>query len=263
MRKDYHIHPTIIQHPERFDAYVQQALAKGIQEICVTDHMPISVSNAPDRIPDGMVKNYCSKVRELARRYEGIISVKCGIEVDYHPSAMAEIKAVLDDGEFDYILGSSHMHLFYGEMEKHTWNEFAHSALENVLMAVESGLFDAVPHLDMYRWVFGLPQRFPLIRDEYTAEKHIKLIDQILTGIGETGMYLEINPHLAERDNDINRVYPEKCIVEKALEKGVRFCYGSDAHAPASVGAMLDQLREDPVYGKALAGWEADGRSES
>ena len=41
------------------------------------------------------------KARELARKYEGILSIKCGMEIDYYPSVMSEIQAVLDDGEFD------------------------------------------------------------------------------------------------------------------------------------------------------------------
>ena len=86
MRKDHHIHPTVLQTPERFREFVDVALSKNIKEICVTDHMPLSISKASDRIPHGYVKEYCKAVRELAKKYEGIIGIKCGIELrlQYH-----------------------------------------------------------------------------------------------------------------------------------------------------------------------------------
>ena len=118
MRRDYHMHPTVMQHPERFAAFVQTALERGIGEICVTDHMPLSLSSAKDRILPGTVREYCKRVRELAAAYADVITVKCGIEIDFHPSVMGEIEEVLGAGEFDYILASSHMHIFIKDYEK-------------------------------------------------------------------------------------------------------------------------------------------------
>lgn len=53
MRKDYHMHQTVIQPPERIDEFVEQAVSKNIKEICITDHMPLSISKASDRLPKG------------------------------------------------------------------------------------------------------------------------------------------------------------------------------------------------------------------
>ena len=55
MRRDYHMHPKAWADEERFDAFVSEALRKDIKEICVTDHMPLSISNASDRIIKGRV----------------------------------------------------------------------------------------------------------------------------------------------------------------------------------------------------------------
>lgn len=71
MRKDYHIHPTILRKPEQFALFVENALSKNIEEICVTDHMPLSISNASDRIPKGMVGDYCRAVQEMAKNTRG------------------------------------------------------------------------------------------------------------------------------------------------------------------------------------------------
>lgn len=259
MRKDYHMHPTIIQNPARFDDFAQHAIDLGISEVCITDHMPLSISDAADRIPAGCIAEYCRRVREIARRYEGRLTVRCGIEIDYHPSAADEIDAVLSAGDFDYVLASSHIHVFTPEkdMPRYTWNDFASMALENLARAVDTGLFSAVAHFDMYRWCFTEPDRFPLAPDEYDVEKHMHLIKPLLGAIAEKHMCLEINANLArKRGNDVRFAYPENRIVELALDMPIRFSYGSDAHAPQNVGAVLDQLEAHPIYGRALARWE-------
>ncbi|MBO5971019.1 MAG: histidinol-phosphatase HisJ family protein [Clostridia bacterium] len=258
MRKDFHIHPSVLQAPEGFDSFVQKALGKNIGEICITDHMPISRSTAPDRLPYGSVREYCALVRELAKRYADRIVIRCGIEVDFHPSALDEIEAVFDEGDFDFVLGSSHLHLFVDEYEKLTFNDFASLSLENSLRALEYGRFSALAHLDMYRWAFARPRRFPMIDDGYSIERHEDLIREILSSAASSGTYLEINPHLAAPHHDLFYTYPQNEIVSWALERGVRFSYGSDAHSSEAVGVLLDELEEHPIYGEALALWEKE-----
>ena len=256
MRKDYHMHPTVVSSPEKVDSFIKSALSKGIQEVCFTDHMPLSVSKASDRIPNGMVGGYYRKVREIAKRYESQIRIKCGIEIDFHNSVMPEIERVLEEGDFDFILASSHMHVFEKEYSKYTFNDFASMAIENSIKAAETGWFSAIAHLDMYRFLFEKTVRFPLINDGYDVFRHKALITELLDAIVNKKMYLEINPHLAESKQDIVYAYPEKTIVEWALKKNVRFSYGSDAHVADSVGAFLDELEMHPVYGNALKKWE-------
>lgn len=258
MKKDYHLHPRILDPSNAFENFIHVALDNGIKEICITDHMPLSVSNAGDRIPNGQIKAYCRRVRELAKRCEDMISIKCGIEIDYHPSVLDEIQRVLDEGDFDYILGSSHMHVFMRDCSPYTFNDFASMAIENSMRAAESGWFHAVSHFDMYRFVFENPHRFPLIDDGYDVMKHEDRIKAFLKTISKRRVCLEINPHLAETKGNLSYTYPQQQIVQWALEEGCAFTYGSDAHVPDSVGACLDALKKHPVYGKALEKWETE-----
>lgn len=252
------MHPTVLKSPERFALFAEQALQKGIGEICVTDHMPLSLSHAKDRLERGSIKAYCARVRELARQYEGRLSIKCGIEIDYHPSVTDEVRAVLEQGEFDYILASSHMHIFVKDFARYTFNDFAALALENSLKAAQTGWFSAISHPDMYRFAFERPERFPLVDDGYDVWRHKELLLALFKAVKQQGMYLEINPHLAEDKQDLFYSYPQAEIVTWAQEEGVRFSYGSDAHKAESVGALLEELERHPVYGQALAGWEQE-----
>lgn len=259
MIKDYHMHPMVVQKPEQFDLFVRKAIAEGVEEICITDHMPLLCSTAKDRIPHGKVKEYCTAVRNLAKQYKDEISIKLGIEIDYHPSVRDEIDAVLEAGEFDFVLGSSHLHV----IKAHEWfqnnvthNEYAKAMFENTISAIQTGFFDAIAHVDMHRRIFERREKFPLIDDGYSEVSHVKLIDEVLDALKEHSVRLELNPHIAELKDDIEYMYPSTSIVSKALEKGIQFTFGSDAHKPESVGACLQKLREHEIYQKALATWE-------
>jgi len=188
MIKDYHIHPQIIKDESLFDAFAEEALKKGVQEVCITDHMPLIGSMASDRIPFGKVEEYCEKAKGIADKYQGKLSVKVGIEIDFHPSVMSEIEQVLEEGEFDFILASSHMHIFIKEYPRYTFNDFAAAALENSIRAVEMGRFHALAHLDMYRFAFENPHRFPLVNDVYDVDIHKALINELLDKMAENGM---------------------------------------------------------------------------
>lgn len=260
MIKDYHMHPVVVQAPERFAAFARKAIDEGIGEICITDHMPLSTSNAGDRIPAGRVKEYCAAVRRLAGEWEGRLSIKLGIEVDYHPDFTGEIEAVLKAGDFDFVIGASHLHVgqcdIFNTVATH--NEFANAIFENTIQCARSGYFDAIAHVDFYRWIFTLPARFPLRDDGYAYEKHLPMLTKTLDAMRDEGLRLEINPHLAVIEGRLESTYPESPIVRMALDKGLRFSYGSDAHHAEHVGAKLKELRAHPVYGQAIRQWEGE-----
>ena len=79
---DMHMHPQIIKGAERFDAFAEVALQKGIKKVCITDHMPLIGSTLSDRIPVGKVKEYCEIGKAIKEKYDGVLDVKLGIEID-------------------------------------------------------------------------------------------------------------------------------------------------------------------------------------
>ena len=259
MMKDYHMHPMATQAPERLWEFAETAVMQGIKEICVTDHMPLSfIPDGTDRIPHGRVPEYIRRVRDFAKENEGKLSVKCGIEIDYHPSVLSEIEAVLSAGDFDYVIGSTHIHVFE-DLTKYTFNDIAAISLENEIRAVETGWFHVVPHMEMYRFLFAYPHRFPLKDDGFDLMRHEALIRELLRKAKERDMYIEINTNLARQiNNDLSFAYPQATVMEWAREAGVRFSYGSDAHLPHQVGSLLTALRESPVYRDAIAEWERE-----
>jgi len=260
MVKDYHLHPQILTKPGQIRSFIETALKRGVEEICITDHMPLSLSSAADRIPAGRVGEYCARVRELAEEYKDRISIKLGIEIDYHPTIADEIEAVLKAGDFDHVIGSSHLHVAPADIfdSIHTYTEFAKAMLENDILAARSGYFDVIAHLDFFKWHFTRPDRFPLTDDGFVYKNLSPLVEQVLDAIRKAGICLELNSHRVAYTNDPDWMYPECWITEMALEKGIRFVYGSDAHNADHVAVGLDLLRSHPVYAKALAQWEGE-----
>ena len=100
--------------------------------------------------------------------------------------------------------------------------EYAQAMIRNSILAARSGLFHAIAHIDFYRWIFGKPERFPLIDDGYDVRRHLPMIDEFLNVLSGEGVRLEINTHLAAQKEDLSLTYPELPIMEIALSKGVR-----------------------------------------
>ncbi len=258
MKKDYHMHPTVVQNPERFDRFAEIAIERGIEEVCITDHMPLIDSVQKDRIPHGKVEEYCETVHKIQEKYEGKLSVKLGIEIDYHPTILNQIEAVLNKNNFDYILGSSHLNsirhldIYSQNFDK---DEFAEAMLKNSLLAAESGYFNTIAHIDMYKWVYT-NQAFTKKDTVLHEEQHMETVSRILDAVKKNDMYLEMNVHFAANTDNMRNIYPSDIIMREALRKNVKFAYGSDSHRHEHVGILLDYLHENEPYKAAIETWE-------
>lgn len=236
LKKDYHLHPNLLKKPEQADLFIQRAVELGFSEICFTDHMPFTVTgDEHDRIPFGKVGEYCKKVREKAEEYKDKIIIRTGIEIDYHPSCIKEIEQVLSEGDFDYIIGSSHLNIagFNIPMENTTRTEFAEQVLKNYLLAAKSGYFDTISHLDVYRWVFW---EYPLKDDSYTYKSNIEIINKIFEELEKRRLNLEINTAPLYKGFDNLGAYPENDIIKISRQYKLSYVYGSDAHTADRVG---------------------------
>lgn len=236
------MHPNLLKKPEQADLFINRAIELGFDEICFTDHMPFSVTGDEcDRIPFGMVGEYCEKVREKADQYKDWIIIKTGIEIDYHPSYIKEIEKVLLSGKFDYILGSSHLNIsgFNIVTQNITRTDFARLVLENYLSAAKSGYFDAISHIDVYRWVFSVYQ---FLDNNYSYKSHIDILYQLFEVLQKNEVMLEINASPLYKKFDNLGAYPEDEILDLSRRYDIKYIYGSDAHSYDKVGWKYDRF---------------------
>jgi histidinol-phosphatase (PHP family) len=226
MLQDYHIHA--LAHGEyryTYDwlkTFVIAARKQGILEMGFSEHdeflaqIDVTVlSQLQDEFPD--------------------MKIRLGLEVDYIPGREEHIRQISKQYDFDYIIGSVHFIDGWGFDHpdfRHLFDEkdidtIYRRYFELVQMAVESGLFDIVGHLDLIK-IWG---HRPL---QYNMPTYL---EPLLNSIKAAGMVIEINS--AGLRKPVKEIYPAREIVDLIGAKDIAVTLGSDAHHPRELGTGL------------------------
>lgn len=254
MLTDYHLHlrpdepgTTAERYftAENAQRYRDAATERGIDELGVSEHIyrfqqslsvwrhPFWVENAADDIDA-----YCAYVREQT-------DLKLGIEADFVPGSEDRMASLLQERDFDYVIGSVH---FIAEkaldMDSYTiwdgsrspeqiWTRYFQTLGE----AARSGLFDVLAHPDLVK-VWGRARR-----DRPLPEGDLRRFYELaIDGIAESGIAIEVSTAgLRKRAQEI---YPAPAFLEMCVEAGAPIALSSDAHVPSDVGADYDAALE-------------------
>ncbi len=246
-RRDGHTHPNLLKVPGQAEEFLRYAIERRLDEIVFTDHMPYSVTgDEGDRIPAGDVARYCREVKQLAEKYSSEIRILTGIELDFHPKHVDEVKEVISEGKFDLKLGSTHFDILgygipYGEMTK---ADFVGISFENYLRAAESGLFDVMTHLDVHRRTL-LGRVGESIKDsEIVLSNYYDVLRALFAVMEKKNIALEINATPLYLGFDKLGAYPSEEIRNIASDYSIRYVYGSDAHSAFRVGFGYDEVAD-------------------
>jgi len=98
-------------------------------------------------------------------------------------------------------------------------------------MAVDSGLFDIIGHLDLIKIWGHRPRRNNILF-------HVK---QLLNSVKAAGMIIEINS--AGLRKPVGEIYPQQEVIDLIASKQIVVTLGSDAHHPRQVGEGLQEVR--------------------
>lgn len=254
---DSHVHTPLCRHAEGSPAeYLDAARRRGLAGLVFTDHNPMPPWFDPQsRMTEAQLPLY-HRLAEAARADapEGFY-VGVGLEADFHPGTEAYVKAQLEAYPYDYVIGSVH-HIgawpfdhpdFTAEFERRERLEVYADYYALVYAAVESGLFDAVGHLD-------LPKKFGHLPPDEAWD----LVEGVLGAVQRAGLALDVNT--AGWRKPVGELYPSPRILKRARELRIPVVLGSDAHAPAEVGAGFVEaarLLRDAGYREA---WVFKGR---
>lgn len=213
------------------------AVANGVTTICFTEHIDFEPTDSCYQTFDYEHYNRCIEEARLA--FGGLIDIRSAVEVDFQAKFAMEIKNLLDNTKFDYVLGAAHYvdGVILEDHQRYFAGKSADAAylpyLENTLAAVESGWFDALAHLDLCKRYgvryYGL----------FDWSRYSDLIERILVGVIEREMALEINTSgLRQSPGD---TYPSAEIIQLYASLGGKLVTaGSDAHRPEHIGAGVD-----------------------
>ena len=247
MLSDYHIHTTLCKHAKGDVAdYRLAARARHIPEICFTDHVPSHNGYDPaHRMDLEQISLYRSMV--LGLRDATAPNVMFGIEADYYGGCEGFLGQWLPAQGFDFVLGSVHFIDDWGfdnPAQRQVWDSVDITAtwrkyFDIVVRLADSGLYDAVAHID-------LPKKF----GHRPSDKDLKdMVQPALDRISVAQMGIEINT--SGLDRPVAEIYPSALILSLAFEREIPICFGSDSHSPDEVGRNFDlalKLARDVGY---------------
>jgi histidinol-phosphatase (PHP family) len=244
---DYHMHlrgrangreGPIELTVEAVQRFVEQAAARGVDEIAFTEHMYYFRQAEPflghpyhrSRVAYDL-DDYCAAILEAKSRG---LPVKLALELEWLPDRDEELAETLRPYPWDFLLGS--VHLVDGEavdMEPGLWERLTVEEVWRRYFAglrdlAQSGLADVLAHPDLVK-IFG---RRP---SRATVEA---CHEQAAAAIAEGGVAVEVST--AGLRKPVGELYPDAGFLARCRELGVGATLASDAHVAHDVGRDFD-----------------------
>ena len=155
IRSDNHVHTVFSSDSEEpLEQMLTQAVEIGLSSICITDHMDYDF---PD-LGNGMnfefdPRAYIVALQQIRPKFPNL-EIRQGVELGLKDSALPQASALINNYDFDFVIGSSHVvhgyDPYYGEFfenreESACYREYFESILEN--LEAFSGM-DVYGHID-------------------------------------------------------------------------------------------------------------------
>ena len=234
---DYHTHTPLCKHATgEPEAYAARAVERGIGELGFSDHSPMPPDYDPDwRMSRDQYATYVAMVERCRRAFPNL-SIKLGLEADFHPGTEAYVEAMLKEHPFDYVIGSIHYLGDWGfdnpELAHRFDGQDIHAVYARYYALVEglaaTRMFDILGHPDVIKKFGHRPSR-----DWEPLER------RALEAVAKAGMALDVNTSGLRRP--AKEIYPSARMLRTARELGIGITFGSDAHEPKLVGESFDQ----------------------
>jgi histidinol-phosphatase (PHP family) len=248
---DLHVHlrgdeleNTAADHftPSNAERYLETAHERGIAYLGVSEHVyrfhralsvwqhPFWVENATDDLDE-----YCAFVREETE-------LRLGIEADFVPGREDRMANLLDEQEWDYVIGSVHFLLDRAVDMRGDWDVWRSADPEKVWRryfetfgeAARTGLFDVLAHPDLVKvWGRESPKPDGDLRRFY---------DLAMDGIADSDVAIEVST--AGLRKPVGEIYPAPAFLEMCVEAGRPVALSSDAHAASDLGHRYDEAVE-------------------
>lgn len=230
MNYNYHTHTSRCRHATGTDEeYVLSAIEAGFEEIGFSDHTPWPFESgyvSPMRMRESELENYVNSVSLLREKYKDKIKIRLGLECEYFKEYIPWLCAMSEKYGIEYFLLGHHFSpneehgIYNGRIKTHAEIE---QYKNEVLEAIESGLFFYVAHPDIFMRTYG-------DFDDYCEKASREIIQKAI----ETGTPLEYNllglTHCKE--DGMKEGYPHSQFWRIAGEMGASAVIGIDAHDP-------------------------------
>lgn len=153
MKDVFHVHTYRCGHAENIldEMYVARAIELGAKSITFTDHAPFPENPFGSRMAFSELPEYISSLAELKGRYEGIIDVKIGLEIEYLPSFESYYQELSENENIDLLMIGQHFFEIESGKYSFSYPEVVseHSGCLNAIIdGINTGLFKVVAHPD-------------------------------------------------------------------------------------------------------------------
>ena len=211
------------------------AIAAGVTEIAFTDHIdhePVDIGFDYWR-----AEAYFRSIEECRAEFGDRLTILSGAEVDFNTGIADQVERFVNAHDFDFVIGSVHYQagelIFPDHFHGKTLEDVFRAYLEQIRVAVESGWFDTIGHLD-------LPKRYaPESHRHYDPLAFRDLLAPIFAAMVAGGVSFEINTSGLRRSSGAS--LPGPAIVRWYVDAGGRLITtGSDSHAAQTVGAGIE-----------------------
>ena len=251
MLTDLHVHlrpddpdATAAEHftTANVERYLDVASERGIGVLGVSEHVhrfeqalsvwrhPFWQASATDDLDA-----YCEFVRSET-------SLSLGIEADFVPGAEDRMANLLEEREWDYVIGSVHFLRDAAIDMRGEWDIWTHADPEKVWRryfetlgeAARTGMFDILAHPDLVKvWGRERPRPDGDLRRFY---------DLAMDGIAESDVAIEVST--AGLRKPAGEIYPAAAFLDMCLEAGRPVTLSSDAHVPGDLAYRYDEALE-------------------
>lgn len=238
MLTSYHVHSKWSDGEGEIAEYIRAANELGLDEVGLSDHYVLTPSR---RQPNwGMrldgVDDYVEAVQAAdGEAREGLV-VRLGVEADFIPETIGEVKGILSTHPFDYVIGSVHIvDGFPIDGYPEDWaplsldekNDVVRLYWTRVRQMADSGVYDIVGHADLTK-KFGFR---PTI--DISAQ-----VSAALDAIARSGMTVELNT--SGWFMPVGEAYPEPSILRGSFQRHIPVIVTADAHNPANLSRGFD-----------------------
>jgi len=237
----YHNHTNWSDGAPTLAAQIQAARAAGLDELGISDHYVLAPGGEESEwsMPLDLLGDYVLQLRAAAAETKDLI-VRIGIEADFYPETVEELRSRLERYPFDYIIGSVHGVDGFpiDETAKH-WDALTESERNDmwrlywvrIRQMAESGVYDFAAHLD-------LPKKFGhRATVDLTAEAHAAL-----DALAAAGMAIEINT--AGWSLPAKEAYPSLELLRQARAREIPLLINADAHFTEFLTRDFDRARD-------------------
>jgi histidinol-phosphatase (PHP family) len=239
MAVSYHVHSRWSDGKNTIPELIAAARDIGLDELGLSDHYCLT----PDRkqmhwcMPIDKLDDYVADVQESAGEAGEDVLIRLGLEVDFVPETLGEMKEILASQPFDYVIGSVHLvdgfliddtPELWDPLSQDDRNEVIRTYWIRVRQMAECGLFDFAGHLDLWK-------KFNIYPTIDLSEE----ISAALDAIAAVKLPIELNTSgwfkpCAEQ-------YPSKEILQGCFDRKIPMVVSADAHFTEHLTRAFDR----------------------